>query len=106
MEMLYPSVPSLLPGTEVNNTHKQSKHSASLFELRPTKDTMKTTLPFAFAFTLAAAGSLLLPATLPAAAGLANVRASQRAGTTLVDIRYDLGTANANSLFVSVGVST
>ena len=52
-------------------------------------------LPSAFAFALAAACSLLLPATLPAAPGIANVRASQRAGTTLVDIRYDLGTANS-----------
>ena len=63
-------------------------------------------LPSAFAFALAAACSLLLPATLPAAPGIANVRASQRAGTTLVDIRYDLGTANTSGLFVSVGVST
>jgi formylglycine-generating enzyme required for sulfatase activity len=63
-------------------------------------------LPSAFAFTLAAAASLLVPGTLPAAAGIANVRASQRAGTDLVDIRYDLGTANTNGLLVSVGVST
>jgi formylglycine-generating enzyme required for sulfatase activity len=58
-----------------------------------------------FAFTLAAA-SLLLPGTLPAAAGIANVRASQRAGTDLVDIRYDLDTTNPGGLLVRVSVST
>jgi formylglycine-generating enzyme required for sulfatase activity len=55
---------------------------------------------------LAAAASLLLPGTLPAAAGIANVRASQRAGTDLVDIRYDLGTTNPGGLLVRVSVST
>jgi len=49
---------------------------------------------------------LLLPTTLPAATGIANVHASQRAGTTLVDIRYDLGPATTNGLLVSVRVST
>jgi formylglycine-generating enzyme required for sulfatase activity len=57
-------------------------------------------------FTLAAAGSLLLPGTLSAAAGIANARASQRVGTDLVDIRYDLGTTNPGGLFVRVSVST
>jgi formylglycine-generating enzyme required for sulfatase activity len=60
----------------------------------------------ALPFTLAAAASLLLPGTLPAAPGLANVRASQRAGTNLVDIRYDLGTTNPGGLLVRVSVST
>jgi formylglycine-generating enzyme required for sulfatase activity len=55
---------------------------------------------------LAAAASLLLPGTLPAAPGLANVRASQRAGTDLVDIRYDLDTPNTNGMLVRVSVST
>jgi Sulfatase-modifying factor enzyme 1 len=63
-------------------------------------------LPTAFALALAAAASLLLPGTLSAAAGIANVRASQRAGTDLVDIRYDLDTTNPGGLLVRVSVST
>jgi formylglycine-generating enzyme required for sulfatase activity len=52
------------------------------------------------------AGGFFTAASLPAADGISNVRAGQRAGTTLVDIRYDLGTTNTNGLFVAVAVST
>jgi hypothetical protein len=63
--------------------------------------------PAALRATLAlAAASLLLPAPLCAAGGISNVRASQRAGTDLVDIRYDLGTTYTSGVPVSVAVST
>ena len=39
-----------------------------------------------------AALALLAAASLPAAEGIANLRTSQRAGTNLVDIYYDLST--------------
>jgi formylglycine-generating enzyme required for sulfatase activity len=43
---------------------------------------------------------------LCAADGITNVVATQRPGTALVDISYDLGTTNTNGLFVAVAVST
>ncbi|MBN2508616.1 MAG: SUMF1/EgtB/PvdO family nonheme iron enzyme [Verrucomicrobia bacterium] len=49
---------------------------------------------------------LLVGASLPAADGITNIRASQRPGTNLVDIRYDLGTINTEGLIVAVAVST
>jgi formylglycine-generating enzyme required for sulfatase activity len=55
---------------------------------------------------LALACALLVPAALGAAEGITNLRAGQRPGTHWVDIRYDLGTTNANGLFVAVSVST
>ena len=54
---------------------------------------------------LALAAALLAPASL-CAQGIPNIRVSQRAGTSLVDLRYDLATTNANGLFVAVAVST
>jgi formylglycine-generating enzyme len=55
---------------------------------------------------LVLACTLLAAPGLWAAAGIANVSASQRAGTDLVDIRYDLGTTNPGGLLVMVAVST
>ena len=68
---------------------------------------MKTHLHCPAAALLAAlALGLLAAASLPAADGIANLRFSQRAGTTLVDIRYDLATTATNSWLVVVTVST
>ena len=44
------------------------------------------------ALGLAAAAGLLLAAPLCFAGGISNLRVSQRAGTNLVDLRYDLAT--------------
>jgi formylglycine-generating enzyme required for sulfatase activity len=55
---------------------------------------------------LVVALTLLAAATLPAAEGISNVRISQRAGTNLVDLRYDLSTTATNPLLVAVAVST
>ena len=53
-----------------------------------------------------AALALLAAASLPAAEGIANLRTSQRAGTNLVDIYYDLSTTATNPMLVAVTVST
>ena len=50
-------------------------------------------------------GLLVAPA-LEAATGVSNLRASQRAGTTAVDIRYDLTTTTTNPMLMVVAVST
>ena len=68
---------------------------------------MKTHLYSPAAALLAAlALGLLAAASLPAAEGISNLRFSQRAGTNLVDIRYDLSTTATNPLLVAVTVST
>lgn len=58
------------------------------------------------ALALGLAGVLLGPCGGRAGEGITNVVAAQRLGSTLVDIRYDLATTNANGLFVAVAVST
>ncbi len=58
------------------------------------------------AVALLAALGLLAATSLPAAEGISNLRFSQRAGTNLVDIRYDLSTTATNPLLVAVTVST
>ncbi len=50
--------------------------------------------------------ALLVSSTGIVTAGITNVLATPRPGTTLVDIRYGLGTTNTNGLFVAVAVST
>lgn len=65
--------------------------------------------PAALRATLAlalAAASLLLAAPLCAAGGISNVRVSQRPGTNLVDLHYDLATGGAYPMLVAVAVST
>jgi formylglycine-generating enzyme required for sulfatase activity len=53
------------------------------------------------------AGLLAFATTLHAATPvISNVRASQRAGTNLVDVYYDLADADSGSLLVTVAVST
>jgi formylglycine-generating enzyme len=49
---------------------------------------------------------LLLAKSLSAAEGITNVRVSQRAGTNLVDLHYDLATVSTNGILVTVAVST
>jgi formylglycine-generating enzyme required for sulfatase activity len=68
---------------------------------------MKTQLhsPAAALFAVLAL-SLLAAASLPAAEGISNLRVSQRAGTNLVDLHYDLSTIATNPMFVAVAVST
>ena len=66
---------------------------------------METHLRRLAAALLAALG-LLAAASLPAADGISNLRSSQRAGTNLVDIYYDLSTTASNPLLVAVTVST
>jgi len=66
---------------------------------------METHLRRLAAALLAALG-LLAAASLPAADGISNLRSSQRAGTNLVDIYYDLSTTATNPLLVAVTVST
>ena len=58
------------------------------------------------AVALLAVLGLLVAANLPAAEGISNLRFSQRAGTNLVDIRYDLSISATNPLLVAVTVST
>ena len=58
------------------------------------------------AFLAATALGLLAAASLAAAEGISNLRFSQRAGTNLVDIYYDLATTDPNPLLVAVTVST
>jgi len=58
------------------------------------------------AVALLAALGLLAATSLPAAEGISNLRFSQRAGTNLVDIRYDLSISATNPLLVAVTVST
>ena len=58
------------------------------------------------AFLAATALGLLAAASLAAAEGISNLRFSQRAGTNLVDIYYDLATTATNPLLVAVTVST
>ena len=58
------------------------------------------------AVALLAALGLLAAASLPAADGISNLRSSQRAGTNLVDIYYDLSTTASSPLLVAVTVST
>jgi len=53
-----------------------------------------------------AAASLLLAAPLCSAGGISNVRVSQRSGTNLVDLHYDLATGGAYPMLVAVAVST
>ena len=65
----------------------------------------KLTRPYRLQFTLAALG-LLAAASLPAADGISNLRSSQRVGTNLVDIYYDLSTSASSPLLVAVSVST
>jgi formylglycine-generating enzyme len=60
----------------------------------------------AAALVAATALGLLTTASLPAAEGISNLRFSQRAGTNLVDIYYDLATTATNPLLVAVTVST
>ena len=68
---------------------------------------MKTYLRrLAAALVAATALGLLTTASLPAAEGISNLRFSQRAGTNLVDIYYDLATTATNPLLVAVTVST
>jgi formylglycine-generating enzyme required for sulfatase activity len=68
---------------------------------------MKTQLHRLPAALLAATAlGLLAAASLPAAEGISNLRFSQRAGTNLVDIHYDLSTTATVPLYVAVTVST
>jgi hypothetical protein len=60
----------------------------------------------ALTLALAVAAGLLLAAPLCFAGGIANLRVSQRAGTNLVDLRYDLATGGAYPMLVTVAVST
>lgn len=64
---------------------------------------LRATLALALAL---AAASLLLAAPLCAAGGISNIRASQRPGTNLVDLHYDLATGGAYPMLVAVAVST
>ena len=48
----------------------------------------------------------LMTASLAVAGGISNIRASQRTGASLVDIRYDLDTSETNGMLVAVAVST
>jgi len=66
--------------------------------LRPTR--RAPLFPLLLALGLLAAGPLL------AAEGISNIRASQRPGTNLVDLRYDLATTSTNPMLVAVAVST
>lgn len=52
------------------------------------------------------AGLLVATAAVAVAPVVSNIRASQRAGTKLVDIKYDVADADSGSLAISVAVST
>ena len=57
-------------------------------------------------FPILLALGLLAAGRLSAAEGISNIRASQRPGTNLVDLRYDLATTSTNPMLVAVAVST
>jgi formylglycine-generating enzyme required for sulfatase activity len=82
------------------------KSSKAHFGIRASHSLSNRIRAAAGALALVAAASLLLAAPLCFAGGISNLRVSQREGTNLVDLRYDLATGGAYPMLVTVAVST